>query len=151
MQSPLHPDDQARLDRPVASRDSITYGLLAAVTDPDDIVASGSTVIEVGANNTLEVCLQTPDIECACVITVTEYSDATPAVGNQIRTIEKYVGSGDLKGKIDRSTVGLAAGTFHKQKNPIRFTVTPYSYVMITVGDDGDADWYVKYELFSNG
>jgi len=144
------------VEKPTASSTSVLYTgngttgnelqdnqAACALLETADHVAA---VISVGANNILEAFVTNATAAETITVSVREYSAATPTLATMIRAIPVSLGS-DQAQTVDRSCVGLGAGTVHYAKTPVRIAVTPNSYITLAIIENITGLAYCRYQL----
>ena len=105
-------------------------------------------VISVGAHNILELFLTNAVADETVTLSVREYSAATPTLATLIRAMAVATGA-DQAQTVDRSCVGLVAGTAHYAKTPIRIAVTPHTYITLAIIENITGPAFCRYQLKS--
>lgn len=109
---------------------------------------SGMTVIDADGKNALDIYLANSVAAQNGTILVSEYSAGTPTVATQIRSTEISVPVIDNASTVDRNMFGLATGTEYPAKAPIRVSVTPGSFILLSLAADlAGGIWYARYQL----
>lgn len=103
-------------------------------------------VISVGKNNFLDVWVNNATAAETITLSVREYSAATPTLATMAPAMAVPTGA-DQAQTVDRSCVGLVAGTAHYAKTPVRIAVTPGSYIVLAIIENITGPAYAKYRL----
>ena len=119
-----------------------TDNLLLAKATSADIVASAAEVIATGYCDVLEVWLMNSTAAQSGSLVVSEFSDAVPTVGNEIRRREIPISATDQTSTTDRAAWGLTTATSYTAKNPLRIPVRPGTFVKLHVA--AGATWYTR-------
>ena len=161
---------KARIRASEAKQDAIIAAIAKSVLSPTSVLYNGNgttgdelqdtqaacallatadhvaEVISVGENNVLE--LWVTDATAAEVITlsVREYSAVTPTLATLIQAVAVATGADQVQ-TVDRSCVGLATGTVHYAKQPVRVAVTPGSYITMAIIENITGAAYCRYQL----
>lgn len=111
------------------------------------VVAGGAAVIDCGGANTIDIQVVNAAATESLTLLLTEYSASTPTVITQIRQIEVAIPTTDLAVEVDLQMVGLSTATGYA-KAPVRATVIPGAYLMISIGAESAAGAkYARYSL----
>ncbi len=111
------------------------------------VVAGGAAVIDADGSTTIDIQVVNAAAGESCTLLVTEYSNGTPTVTNQIRQIEVSIPTTDLAAEINLLMVGLSTATGYA-KAPVRVRATPGAFVMISLAAESAAGAkYVRYQF----
>lgn len=152
--SVISPATETTLSKATTARTSVLYnggGTANALQEPTttSAIPTNSAVIAVGTNNVLELCLFDATAAETVTVSLAEYSAASPTIATLIRQVSVPTGS-DLARTVDRACVGLTTGTEIYAKAPVRITVTPGSYVVLSVLENITGAAYVRYQLLGS-
>jgi hypothetical protein len=108
-------------------------------------VPAGAATITVGTNNVLDLMLTNATAAETVILSVAEYSAATPTLATLIRQREITMPA-DQGRTVDRACVGLVTGVEHYAKD-ISVAITPGSYVNICAKSNSTGPLYLRYAL----
>ena len=112
-----------------------------------NVVASGAAVINVKANNIIDIWLMNSTAAQSCILKISEFSIDIPTVLTHIRDTEIAILVKENTSTVDRAIFGLGAGVEYKPKSPVRVVITPSAYVIITISASLGGVWYARYQL----
>ena len=144
---------QAAVERDTADKTSTLYdgggadNAMQLEADSAAVVAGGAAVIDANLSTAIDVQMVNAAAGESCTLLVTEYSNGTPTVINQIRQVEVSIPTTDLAAEVDLQMVGLATAVGYA-KAPVRVSVTPGAYVMLSLAAESAAGAkYLRYQL----
>ncbi len=147
----INPATEDTLAKAITAATSVLYdggGTSNALRDTigTSALPSGAAVISVGTNSILEVFLTDATAAETITLNVAEYSAASPTIATLIRNVPVSMGA-DQARTVDRACVGLTTGTEHYCKTPVRVSVTPGSYIELSVQENITGSAYCRYML----
>ena len=123
---------------------------LQVEADSAAVIADGAAVIDLGAKNTIDIQPVHAAPGESSTLLLTEYSSAIPTVANQIRQVPVVIAATDQEAEVDLQMVGLATAVGYA-KSPVRVSVTPGAYLMISLAAESAAGAkYCRYQLHGN-
>ena len=114
------------------------------------IVGSGAEVIAIGSRNTLDIQLANSSSGKGCVLTVTEFSHASPTAANMTNQQQITIPTTDLATPGDVTAFGQesSAAAYLKAVRSVR--VRPSAYVVLTLASSTGGTFYGRYWIREN-